>query len=108
MDFNDKNICDIVQDLLPLYVDGVCSEAGRKLVEEHIPACSRCQETKKYLDDPSIEASVKTEKDSVLARHARKERSTAWKAGAIIAGILLIPIIIVAIVTAAGKSGGLG
>ena len=29
-----KNKCDIVQDLLPLYVDGCCTQGSRELVEE--------------------------------------------------------------------------
>ena len=29
-----KNRCDIVQDLLPLYVDGCCTQGSRELVEE--------------------------------------------------------------------------
>ena len=31
-----KNNCDIIRDLLPLYVDGVCSQESAKLVEEHL------------------------------------------------------------------------
>ena len=35
--------CKIVQDLLPLYHDGVCSEESRKLVEEHLSQCENCK-----------------------------------------------------------------
>ena len=34
---------DIVQDLLPLYHDGVCSEKSRAAVEEHLKACEACR-----------------------------------------------------------------
>ena len=34
-----KNKCDIVQDLLPLYVDGCCTQGSRELVEEHLKEC---------------------------------------------------------------------
>ena len=27
--------CEIIRDLIPLYLDKVCSEDSRKLVEEH-------------------------------------------------------------------------
>ena len=40
-----KNNCDIVQDLLPLYLDGICSEGSRKFVEEHISECEKCSGT---------------------------------------------------------------
>lgn len=35
--------CQIVQDLLPLYLDGVCSPASAALVEEHLSACEDCR-----------------------------------------------------------------
>lgn len=36
--------CDIIKDLLPLYIDGVCSESTKKNVEEHLGQCSKCRE----------------------------------------------------------------
>lgn len=39
-----KNNCDIIRDLLPLYVDGVCSQESAKLVEEHLTDCQSCRE----------------------------------------------------------------
>ena len=34
---------DIVQDLLPLYHDGVCSERSRAAVEAHLQTCETCR-----------------------------------------------------------------
>ena len=34
---------DIVQDLLPLYHDGVCSDESRAAVEEHLKTCEDCR-----------------------------------------------------------------
>lgn len=28
--------CRVIEDLLPLYVDGICSEESKKMIEEHI------------------------------------------------------------------------
>lgn len=28
--------CELIQDILPLYHDGVCSEVSRKLVDSHL------------------------------------------------------------------------
>ena len=36
--------CDVIQDLLPLYVDDVASKGSRTMVDEHIKSCSDCQE----------------------------------------------------------------
>ena len=35
--------CGIVQDLIPSYVDGVCSEASKVCVEEHTKDCEECR-----------------------------------------------------------------
>lgn len=38
-----KITCDIVQDVLLLYYDEVCSHDRKKIVEEHIQSCKDCQ-----------------------------------------------------------------
>ena len=35
--------CNIVQDLLPLYYDDVCSPSSKRLVEKHLKTCEKCQ-----------------------------------------------------------------
>jgi len=39
-----KYSCDLMRDLLPLYLDGVCSEESRKAVEAHLSECPGCKE----------------------------------------------------------------
>ncbi len=34
--------CETIRDLLPLYHDGVCSEASKQLVAEHLKTCEAC------------------------------------------------------------------
>lgn len=38
-----KITCNIIEDLLPLYVDDMVSEDSRKLVEEHLKECPACR-----------------------------------------------------------------
>lgn len=38
-----KISCNVIGDLLPLYVDGVVSEDTKKLVEDHLAGCETCQ-----------------------------------------------------------------
>lgn len=40
---NDKINCDVINDLMPSYLDGICSEASKILVEEHLSECKACQ-----------------------------------------------------------------
>lgn len=35
--------CDVIRDLLPLYMDNVCSEKSKKIVEEHLSDCLDCK-----------------------------------------------------------------
>ena len=37
------NACNVFDDLVPLYVEGVCSDDSRHLVEEHMNQCSSCK-----------------------------------------------------------------
>lgn len=35
--------CDVIKDLLPLYIDGVCSEKSIELIEDHLHTCEACK-----------------------------------------------------------------
>ena len=39
-----KYPCSLIQDLLPLYHDGVCSEESNKIIEAHLSECSSCKD----------------------------------------------------------------
>ena len=36
--------CEVIRDLLPLYIDCTCSHASSQLVEEHLAACPQCRD----------------------------------------------------------------
>lgn len=56
--------CGIVQDLIPSYVDGLCSESSKLCVEEHTKECEEC---KAYLEDcKTVEFSVKKMEEKQL------------------------------------------
>ena len=35
--------CEIIRDLMPLYLDDCCSEGSRRLVREHLRQCPECR-----------------------------------------------------------------
>ncbi|WP_053415153.1 anti-sigma factor family protein [Viridibacillus arvi] len=41
--------CNIIKDLLPSYIDEICSEDTAKLVEDHVQHCEECKQTLKRL-----------------------------------------------------------
>lgn len=68
---------DIVQDLLPLYHDGVCSDKSRAAVEEHLQTCEACRAALTAMDAPLPEV----EKAADDAAVAVKKISGEWKRG---------------------------
>ena len=41
--------CDVVQDLLPLYLDGCCHPGSRELVEGHLKECPDCERARREM-----------------------------------------------------------
>ena len=39
-----KTSCKIIEDLLPMYHDGICSEESAVLIEEHLKECEGCRQ----------------------------------------------------------------
>lgn len=89
--------CDIIQDLLPLYEDGCCSEASRDLVEEHLKECKVCQEKSircntdiSFSEDETCDPEEKVIKKGIR----RMKRIRAIGIGALLVCIAVISIII--------------
>lgn len=78
----DQVSCKIIEDLLPLYVEGICSEESRRMVEEHLKGCEACRKTLEALRmDPGVslpQPEVKKEK-KILDEAARKWRKKVWR-----------------------------
>lgn len=54
--------CEMIQDLLPLYHDGVCSQVSKSCIKEHLKGCGKCQGILNALDG---EFDVEKEMDAV-------------------------------------------
>lgn len=51
--------CKIVEDLLPLYHDGICSEESRQMVDEHLSQCEHCRKLLKQIDGELVSPGAK-------------------------------------------------
>lgn len=73
----EQTKCDIVMDLLPLYVDGVCSEESKKIVEEHLKHCEEC---KQFLENMQTEVNVSkdTKQRETDIRILKKMKKRIW------------------------------
>ena len=47
-----KITCDIISDLIPSYIDDICTADSRRLIEEHIRTCEKCRQKIGYMADP--------------------------------------------------------
>ncbi len=65
--------CNVVRDLIPLYIDGCCSEESAIIVKEHIEGCDACKE---LLEDMGTSANVV----SVSKAPAKFNKLNDWKA----------------------------
>lgn len=45
--------CNIIKDLIPLYIDSCCSEESKTIVEEHIENCDDCKKLFVNMKSPS-------------------------------------------------------
>lgn len=73
--------CNVVMDLVPLYVDDCCSEESSKLVKEHLENCESCRKTYSAMNQKSVAPQKQAPK-------IKMRRVSDWKAG-ILQSVLL-------------------
>lgn len=78
--------CDVIQDLLPLYHDGVCSEESKRIVEEHIATCAACKDVLHGLQEEMAPDSVDTAAPlaSIQMKWNAQKRKAILKSAAIV------------------------
>ena len=100
--------CNVNKDLLPLYVDDVCSEESKSMVEEHLAGCEKCQEYYEALKEGIPEEKIEEEKKGLLSEEKMREaavsvikatkkeitKSQTIKAAGIVAAVILALIVL--------------
>lgn len=84
-----KVSCEIIKDLLPLYLDGVCSNDSKAAVEEHLASCDNC---KAELQTMQTTLPIGNTGQNLKEAEAVKNLSRKWKKGMIksmLKGILI-------------------
>ena len=100
-----KYNCNLVRDLMPLYLDDVCSEESGRIVKEHLGECPECSRIFARMKNDEIETAVSVEREDVIRRQAGYFKRKSAVAGAVIAGILMIPVLVCLIVNLATGNG---
>ena len=100
----NKN-CEIVQDLLPLYIDNICSDSSREMISEHLSECPDCTKLLKQMQDTGLEKQLEQEKTDVIGHQRSYFKRRSALVGTILAFIFTIPVLICLIVNlAVGRS----
>lgn len=86
-----KKECEIVQDLLFSYNDGVLSNSSKELVEEHLKDCSECNEKLKEIKLDNKKENKKQEVDYLKKVNGKLKRRKRL----MIISIILVAIIII-------------
>lgn len=70
--------CEIVNDLLPLYLDGVVSDSTKTIIEEHLNSCDPCRKKAEFLKKDMVLPVVQNIPRSE-ARIFQKLKTHFWK-----------------------------
>ncbi len=86
-----KKNCEIIKDLLPLYLDKVCSKESTTLVEEHLSTCHNCQN---YLEGLKYNIKTNNTKEKKVFKNFNKKIYLKILRNSIIITLVIILVII--------------
>ncbi|MGF7145576.1 putative anti-sigma-YlaC factor YlaD [Anaerotaenia torta] len=92
-----KISCEIIKDLLPLYLDGVCSNESKAVIEEHLAECDSCKDELQAMKE---ELFLSRKEQNLKEAEAVKKLSRRWKKGmmkSLLKGVLLTLLVVAAI-----------
>ena len=69
----NKNPCEIIQDLLPSYIDELTSDVTNREVEAHMEGCEQCRNVFRQMKAPDIETEDKEEKEIDFLKKTKKK-----------------------------------
>ena len=86
--------CNIIQDLLPLYADGCCSDETRRAVEAHLKDCAACREILAQMrgDLPAPEIPAAEKADAQAMKTGMKKIRRRWMASLLAVVVLVIAV----------------
>lgn len=62
--------CEIIRDLLPLYIDNICSKESRILIEDHLHDCTECH---KLFEELTKNIEVENNEDDEINVHIQEK-----------------------------------
>lgn len=90
--------CEIIRDILPLYVDDACSDSSREIIEEHLKECPDCAAYMAQIRSSEAENGLKEERTQVIKNQARRFKRRSATIGGVTSGVFMVPILVCLIV----------
>ena len=82
--------CSVIQDLLPSYVDNICSEDSKELVREHVAGCSSCKAKLEQMKNTELVAENVAEKQIDYLKKLRTKFTLKEWLGSLVLVILAV------------------
>ena len=70
---SEKIKCCLIKDLLPSYIDELCAEQSRKLIEEHLKDCPDCRATFEAMKDDGKPVEKVAVDDAAIIKKANEK-----------------------------------
>lgn len=99
----EKNICNIIGDLIPLYCDNMCSEESRAAVEEHTAECEKCRQ---LLESCSAELKNVSQKTDIRSRKIIGRVRRKFLVTAVVSSVAVLFAVLFGIYHLTGKNMG--
>lgn len=85
-----KTNCNIIKDLLPSYIDGICSQESQQLIQEHMAECKNCR---KLFEQVQLELTASDTHQTKEVDYFKKIKSNVFRKNVticIIVGLLVL------------------
>lgn len=86
--------CEVIQDLLPLYIDKICSDESRHMVSEHLESCDACRRLYENMSKSVEQDAAEPELDSKRAFRAIHYKWKIKKMAIICVSVVLTALVV--------------
>ncbi|MBQ7296266.1 MAG: DUF4825 domain-containing protein [Clostridia bacterium] len=84
--------CELVEDLMPSYIDGLTSEVTNKAIREHLATCDKCKAKLDNMKEPCSEEKIEEEKKEIDFLKKARKKNIRTVVSSIVAIILIVAV----------------
>ena len=94
--------CEIIRDLMPLYVEGIASGKSRELVEEHLKECGKCRKIYQEMREPGVQVRYETEPAKSFKKYVKKNKRKLIARTAFLTAAVVLTAVVVRLMAVGG------